>query len=116
MDWTALGHNVWTNHLLPFLVGYVLPTFATAVTALLICLLSEFWSWAKLKVAGIQNEHVRQAVLRLVEAAEQKFSAPSSGTTKYQWVAEKAEELYGVKLDEHEIEAAVYALRRQKAA
>jgi len=116
MDWMPVLHNLWADYVVPFFIQCVVPAAGTVAAALFIMLLNALVLLAKAKVATIQNQIMREAILRLVEAAEKKFTEPSVGTTKYAWVAQKAKELYGIELDEHEIEASVYALGKVKGS
>jgi len=116
MDWMPVLHNIWADFVVPFFIQYVVPAAGTVAAALVIMLLNTVLAWAKARVAMIESDILRDAIMRLVEAAEKKYTQPQSGTSKYAWVAQKAKELYGIELDEHEIEASVYALGKVKGS
>lgn len=69
--------------------------------------------YIKAKVASIKDSNVRRVVDALVAAAEQKFG-PGTGTEKFRWVIDQAAKR-GVRVDEADIEASVYALTGKAA-
>lgn len=83
---------------------------ATIVQAVLLVILIVtaflIWPWIKSKTTAQQQENIKEAVLRLVLAAEQLFGA-KNGEQKLAHVESELKKL-GIKADRNDIESIVY--------
>ena len=88
----------------------VSPYLATLVAGLVIWAVGLGIGYLKQRIKGVENEALRQLLMTLVQAAEQKYNS-GDGKAKFEWVAGELE-ARGYEVDEALIESEVYWLSK----